>query len=182
MERKFLNSISLRWIAVLLRGPRSLRAGVERRVGLARDCSGAAAVEFALIAPMLLLLMFGIFQIGVIMINYVQLTNAVAAGARELSISRGSSYPYTNSYNAITEASPSLSTKAGFLTITMTVTPPSSTVAASCATDYDCTTALTNAAGGSAKITATYPCFSDHNYVLALKTCLLSSSSVEMVQ
>ena len=44
--------------------------------------------EFALILPLLVVLLFGIIQFGIIFNNYVTLTDAVRAGAREAAVSR----------------------------------------------------------------------------------------------
>ena len=50
----------------------------HRIVGLARDAAGATAVEFALVAPILLLLLFGFFDFG-----YWVYLRSTAAGALE---------------------------------------------------------------------------------------------------
>ena len=47
---------------------------------------GAAAVEFALILPCLLALVFGIFQFGIAFNNWITITNAAREGARLASI------------------------------------------------------------------------------------------------
>ena len=49
---------------------------------------GQAMVEFALVLPLLLVLIVGIVQFGVLFHNYVTLTDAVRAGARQASVSR----------------------------------------------------------------------------------------------
>ena len=49
---------------------------------LANDQSGAAAVEFALILPVMLLFIFGIIEFGLFMYNKQVLTNACREGAR----------------------------------------------------------------------------------------------------
>lgn len=45
-------------------------------------------VEFALVIPVLLLLVMGIIQFGILFNNYVTLTDAVRAGARQAAVSR----------------------------------------------------------------------------------------------
>lgn len=50
-------------------------------------------VEFALVLPILLVLMLGIVQFGVAFNNYVTLTDAVRAGARKAAVSRNTSDP-----------------------------------------------------------------------------------------
>jgi Flp pilus assembly protein TadG len=56
---------------------------VIRRVRkLRRDARGAAAIEFALVAPALILFIIGIAQIGILFMANAGLTHAVAEGAR----------------------------------------------------------------------------------------------------
>ncbi len=45
-------------------------------------------VEFALVLPILLMVLFGIIQFGLTFNNYVSLTDAVRAGARTAAVSR----------------------------------------------------------------------------------------------
>ena len=47
-----------------------------------RDQDGAAAVEFALLLPLLVLLLFGLIQFGVAFNTKIQATNAAREGAR----------------------------------------------------------------------------------------------------
>ena len=49
-----------------------------------KDRRGIAALEFALIAPVLLLMIFGMATFGIAMNNYLTLTDAVRAGSRTL--------------------------------------------------------------------------------------------------
>lgn len=53
---------------------------------LARDHRGVSAVEFALIAPVLLLMIVGLAQLGVLFMANAGLRNAVAEGARYATI------------------------------------------------------------------------------------------------
>lgn len=52
---------------------------MERR---ARDDGGAAAVEFALVVPILLVLVFGIINFGFVFAQQIALNNGVRQGAR----------------------------------------------------------------------------------------------------
>jgi Flp pilus assembly protein TadG len=54
---------------------------------------GQTFTEFALVLPILIVLMLGIVQFGVVFNNYVTLTNAVRAGARTGVVSRSSPNP-----------------------------------------------------------------------------------------
>ena len=45
-------------------------------------------VEFALVLPILCLLLFGVIQFGILYNNYVSMTDAARAGARRRAVSR----------------------------------------------------------------------------------------------
>ena len=45
-------------------------------------------VEFAIILPVLLLILFAILQFGIVFNNYIQVTSAAREGARKASVSR----------------------------------------------------------------------------------------------
>jgi Flp pilus assembly protein TadG len=53
-----------------------------------RDQKGQTMVEFALVLPLLALLLFGVIQFGVVFNNYIDLTDATRAGARKAAVSR----------------------------------------------------------------------------------------------
>lgn len=57
------------------------------------DESGQALIEVALSAPILLMMVFGILQFGVIMQRYVSLNDAIRSGARALAMTRGTADP-----------------------------------------------------------------------------------------
>ncbi len=54
----------------------------------ARDEGGQALIEFALVMPLLLLVVVGAIQFGLALQNYVALTDAVRVGARQAAVSR----------------------------------------------------------------------------------------------
>jgi Flp pilus assembly protein TadG len=54
---------------------------------------GQALVEFTIVLPILLLLVLGIIQFGVVFNNYITLTDAVRAGARQASVGRSVADP-----------------------------------------------------------------------------------------
>lgn len=53
-----------------------------------RNEGGQAMVEFAVVLPILLVLVFGIIQFGITFNHYLTLTDAVRAGARQAAVSR----------------------------------------------------------------------------------------------
>ena len=50
-------------------------------------------VEFAIIVPVVLLILFGILQFGIVFNDYIQVTNAAREGARVGAVSRTSADP-----------------------------------------------------------------------------------------
>lgn len=73
-----------------------------------KNSRGQGLVEFALILPLLLVVLFGVFDLGRIYFSTITLTSAAREGARYLTVYPGdvnSSSPYTNTVNiAIQEA------------------------------------------------------------------------------
>jgi Flp pilus assembly protein TadG len=49
---------------------------------------GQTMVEFAIVLPVLVLLLFGVVQFGIVFNNYITLTDGVRAGARKAAVSR----------------------------------------------------------------------------------------------
>ena len=62
--------------------------------------------EFAIVLPILVVLLFGIVQFGILFNNYVTLTDAARAGARAAAVSRQASDP-TGTADAAVRASAS---------------------------------------------------------------------------
>lgn len=62
---------------------------------------GAAIVEFSLVLPVLLVLIFGIVQFAWWMSSFIILQSAASVGARQMSLERGFSTPHTDAVNAI---------------------------------------------------------------------------------
>ncbi|MGH6846156.1 MAG: TadE family protein [Methylocella sp.] len=149
------------------------------RARTVRAASGTVAVEFALIGPVLVLAMVGMFVFGVALNNWVILTNAAEAGAIQFAYSRGNSAPYTLTTAAITAAAPTLTPAS--LTITMSVN------GTACASDATCQTALAANAGNAAFVQATYPCIPNnpnltvygHQYS---PSCTMTVKTTERIQ
>ena len=140
------------------------------------DHSGAQAVEFALIAPLLLTLIMGIVQFSITLNNYIELTEGVRTGARNLAISRAmaSATPYTTTVSNISSSAGNLTASSIAVTITVNGT--------ACSTDATCSTALSTAAGQTASVSATYPCNLQVMGVNFLPSCSLSSQTSDLVE
>ena len=141
---------------------------------LARDAVGTSAIEFAFIAPALMLLALGTVQFGLTLNNYITLMEAVRTASRQLAVSRGGTTPYTDTVNQIYRSAPNL-TRAS-LTISVSVDGNA------CSTDTTCSTALASAQGRPANVAATYPCdltVMAHDFAPG---CTLSSQTTERVE
>jgi Flp pilus assembly protein TadG len=131
-----------------------LEARSSRKRARARDERGQSIVEFALVLPLLAVLMIGMIKFGILLNNYITLTNAVAAGARTLAVNRGVGTATPNActlaYTALTNAATNL------ITSKITITEPPVFTTSSGSAGADTCTALV--AGDAATMQATYPC------------------------
>jgi Flp pilus assembly protein TadG len=130
-----------------------------------RNEQGQAAAEFALVLPVLAILLFGIAQFGIAFNHYLTLTDAVRAGARQATVSRFATDPVTATKNRVTGAA------AGLV----------STDIATTVTAADGTSPPSWAPGSDVRVTATYP------YDISLLGVIVasgrfSSSTVERVE
>ncbi len=79
-----------------------------RAAARARDERGQATVEFALVLPVLALLLFAIAQLGIVFHQYITLTDAVRAGARTAAVSRFAADPDGAAEEAVRDAAVNL--------------------------------------------------------------------------
>jgi Flp pilus assembly protein TadG len=77
--------------------------------------------EFALVLPLLSLLLFGVIQFGLTFNNYLTLTDAVRAGARKAAVGRHLTDPAGAAKTTVRNASTDL--KQSDLNVTVTVNP-----------------------------------------------------------
>ena len=73
-----------------------------------RDEEGQTMAEFAIVLPILVVLLFGIVQFGILFNNYVTLTDAARAGARAAAVSRQSGDPVGAATSAVRASSADL--------------------------------------------------------------------------
>lgn len=128
------------------------RLSKSRRAPRPNRQHGIAAIEFALLAPPLLVIVLGIAQFGWLLGNYVMVTNAASSAARYFAAQRGTSTPYSSTKTQVNSSASYL--KTGNLSITTYVN------GTQCTSDSDCATALASAASDPATVTVTYSSFS----------------------
>ena len=135
-----------------------------RRIGRRQD--GQALVEFAIVTPVLLLLILGIVQFGILFNNYITLTDAVRAGARQAAVSRTLPNPTQVTVDRVRRSAAGLDGSK----LTVTVQP------------YDPVTGTTTwAQGGDVTVTARYP-FSINLMGFVVRTGKLKSQTTERVE
>lgn len=81
-----MSKFSLIWSNVRL-------ASIARSRFAKRSDEGGALVEFAVVLPMMMLLITGMFSFGVVLNNYMVLTTSIGNGSRALALSRGQTSP-----------------------------------------------------------------------------------------
>jgi Flp pilus assembly protein TadG len=123
-----------------------------------RNERGQTMTEFALVLPILAVLLFGVIQFGIVFNNYVTLTDAVRAGARKGAVGRFSASPGTDVQTAVKNSASGLNTGQLNITVTSAWTP-----------------------GADVTVTATYP-YSISLLGMVVKSGRLSSTTTERVE
>jgi Flp pilus assembly protein TadG len=158
--------------AVMSRTCGELRSRYNRTSSplLARE-DGGALVEFALVMPMFLTMVTGMFAFGITMNNYIEITDAVSIGARAFVAGAGVASGDQCAYAVSTVQAAAANLNSSQLTVNVSINGAS---------------AVTTCAGTTptqfvpAKVTATYPC--SLLIFTGKMACTLTASTTEIVQ
>ncbi len=90
-----------------------------------RSEKGQTTTEFALVLPVLALLLFGVIQFGLTFKNYLSLTDAVRAGARKAAVSRQAPDPVGSTVGAVRASAADLNQTNLGITVSSPWTPAS---------------------------------------------------------
>jgi Flp pilus assembly protein TadG len=131
---------------------------VKKRIQI-RNEQGQTMTEFALVLPVLALILFAVIQFGIVFNNYVTLTDATRAGARKAAVSRDDPNRDADVLAAVRSSASDLDGSK------LSVSPPTST--------WDSGTDVT--------VTASYP-YSISLLGLVVKSGRLSSTTTERVE
>jgi len=131
---------------------------VKKRIQI-RNEQGQTMTEFALVLPVLALILFAVIQFGIVFNNYVTLTDATRAGARKAAVSRDDPNRDADVIAAIQSSASDLDVSK------LSVPPPTST--------WD--------SGSDVTVTASYP-YSISLLGLVVKSGRLSSTTTERVE
>jgi Flp pilus assembly protein TadG len=129
---------------------------MTRRIDIGNQ-RGQTMTEFALVMPILLFLLLGIIQFGIVFNNYVTLTDAVRAGARKAAVSRRTTNPTVLTTTAVQNAATDLKG------------------------DLQVTVSSTFVQGDDVTVTASYP-YSISLLGMVVKSGRLHSSTTERVE
>jgi len=157
--------------------PRSRHRVLARIAALRRKLArteGQALLEMALVSPAVLLLSLGICIFGLMLNQYLVLSNAATIGAQQMAISRYEvTDPCASVYTAVTNAAPNLT--AGNLGFTIAVNGTNYVSGLSGSKNVTCTSELStynNAQNQYVTVTVTYPFsagfigFTNHSYTM----------------
>lgn len=162
------------------------REQIHARFSVLGD-EGQSILEFALCAPILLLIVTGITTFGLALNNYLTMTNAIGSSAQALAVSRGNTLdPCHDTATAFANASPNLdATKLKFTFVLNGVSYGQYTglSGSTCSSSSTTTGAPGNVKEGQpVQVTVTYPCnlaVYGRNY---LPSCNLVVQTTEIVQ
>jgi Flp pilus assembly protein TadG len=130
---------------------------VKKRISI-RNQQGQTMTEFALVLPVLALLLFAVIQFGIVFNNYETLTDATRAGARKAAVSRQVSNPTATAVTAVRNSAANLKQSNLNVTVTSTWQP-----------------------AADVTVTATYP-YKVSLLGLVVKSGNLSSTTTERVE
>jgi Flp pilus assembly protein TadG len=131
---------------------------VKKRIQI-RSQQGQTMTEFALVLPVLALILFAVIQFGIVFNNYITLTDATRAGARKAAVSRQDANRNSDVVTAVR------SSASGLTASKLSVPSPTSTWNS----------------GDDVTVTASYP-YSISLLGLVVKSGRLSSTTTERVE
>lgn len=102
-----------------------------------RSDRGQTMVEFALVVPVLCLVIFGIIQCGILYNNYITLTDATRVGARKAAVSRTAADPVGLAKTATRNAASGLETPPLAVFVTATAWAPGADVTVEATYPYE---------------------------------------------
>jgi Flp pilus assembly protein TadG len=142
---------------------------------------GGALVEMAMVLPILLLMVTGIFSFGITLNNYLELTDAVSIGARYLALQAGQTLdPCATAVTKIELAAPFL--KPANLSFAFVLNGVSYSGTSCSSSSYTTGAAGNLMSAQPAQVTVTYPCsLAVYGRNLA-PSCTIVAQTTEIVQ
>lgn len=134
--------------------------------------SGSALIEVAVVSPVLLMMVFGILQFGVVMNTNVTLNDAVRVASRTLALTRGIPDPCATSATKLKNVAQ------GFTTANLNITVRVNGNTYGPSTSPTCSgQGVLMVSGADASVEATYPCAAVIYGVDYIPSCRLRAST-----
>ena len=143
-----------------------------------RTADGQAVVEFALVLPLLMLLILGIIKGGILYNNYLSLTDSVRSGARDFSIERGQTDPCGDTAAAVVAARGGLAQS----NLTLKLTESTSGSIYTYTNSAGSGTCPTLTSGSAVTVDGTYPCDFSLMGINIIPSCQIHVSATEQVE
>jgi Flp pilus assembly protein TadG len=160
-------------------------------VRLSSNEEGGALVEFAMVAPIMLMIMMGIIVIGSTMGNYMQLIEATASAARGVAVARSNTLDPCNTVASLAGSGAPMLNSAN-MTFTLVLANSAGTTLGTYGPtkgSLSCSSASYSSGapsylqqGGSATFTVTYPCNLSIYGTNYWSGCTLQAQTTEMIQ
>ena len=155
---------------------------LAERLGSLRGEDGQAMIEFAIVLPVLLMIVVGIIQFGLLFNKYLTLTDAARTGAQTLALGRGLSDPCDAAVAQTLGSASAIGLTSGQVTLGFTaqtpVPTPPPTTADTCGTGaYPSQTGGNENQGDQATVTAAEPFTLQLFGVLPISLSLSASAS-----
>jgi Flp pilus assembly protein TadG len=157
----------------------------RRLCDLARDSAGAALVEFTIVLPLLIAVVFGASQFGSLLNNYMIIMDATDVGATRFATTlvRKSTIPVTDTQNQIYDWASSLCGSGSLPSCSSVLTIGFSVNGTPCTTDSGCLSQLNSPApkgqkGNPVSVSVSYPCnlWPGIASLMSFGSCALSST------
>jgi Flp pilus assembly protein TadG len=139
---------------------------------------GQALVEFAMVIPLLALIVVGVVKFGAVYTNYTQLIDAGRSSARQFAIERGQADPCGDTVARLAAAAGSLATSDITAQITVAGDPNVYTYSGG-SVSGSCPTLV---AGSAATVHVSYPCDLKILSVNFLPGCHLRTTATERIE
>lgn len=148
---------------------------------LSRRDEGQSLIEFALVLPVFMLMVTGIFVFGIAYNNWLVLTDATSLGGRTVAISRGNTLdPCATAASAISSASPGLNSSLITYSFVINGTSYSGSSCSSSSTTQGAAGNLIQ--GGTITLNVSYPCSMVVYGKNLVPNCTLRAVVTELVQ
>jgi Flp pilus assembly protein TadG len=155
------------------------RSGARKGHGFTGREKGQAAVEFAIVAPILLTLLIAISVFGIAFNNYLALTFATNTAAQTLAISRGQTTdPCQTTSQAVYSAAPQLTQS----NLKFSISLGTNSVASSAANPTCSGSQQYLVQSQNAKVTVTYPCNLNIMGYNPVPNCALTAQTTMLIQ